>query len=133
MAGENNQTERQRLLNSLEALSPGTYSEAITQKVESKLEKGATYAEVLILELHSIIDQRTLWSKVLLGLVSLIIVCDMFIIFFTGFGALKFEGNATLPLFIGSNLAQIFVLSVIVVKFLFKADIIKEKAQESRR
>lgn len=80
-----------------------------------------------IIELQSKIEQRELWSKVLLSLVGLIIVCDMAIIFLTGFGLMQFKNETTLPLFITSNLAQIFTLSVLVVKFLFRYEKVEKK------
>ncbi len=118
----NGQDERRALLSS--SHQPGVYrsSGEITAKFERKLLKATTYAEMEIIELQSKIEHRELWSKVLLSLVALIIVSDMAIIFFTGFGLMKFDNETTLPLFIASNLAQIFTLSVLVVKFLFRQD-----------
>lgn len=112
--------EKRKLASQMQQPQSHGTSEEITAKVERKLLKATTYAEMEIIELQSKIEQRELWSKVLLSLVGLIITCDMAIIFFTGFGIMKFESETTLPLFIGSNLAQIFTLSVLVVKFLFR-------------
>ncbi len=114
--------ERRLLLESMQLPATSRSSEEITEKFEGRLLKGTTFAEMEIIELQSKIEQRELWSRVLLCLVGLIIVSDMAIIFLTGFGWMQFENETTLPLFIASNLAQIFTLSVIVVKFLFKED-----------
>ena len=120
---------RNQLLGRLQEVAPPNAKEFGSAGITRTLEAQAERAEVINTELKSIIKQRERWSRWLLILVSLIIVSDMCIIFFTGFGLMTFEG-VTLPLFIASNLAQIFVLSVIVVQFLFKNDAIKQKSDE---
>ena len=120
---------RNQLLGRLQEVAPPNAKEFGGANITRTLEAQAERAEVINTELKSIIKQRERWSRWLLILVSLIIVSDMCIIFFTGFGLMTFDG-VTLPLFIASNLAQIFVLSVIVVQFLFKNDAIKQKSNE---
>ncbi|MFZ1249732.1 MAG: hypothetical protein WAQ24_05440 [Candidatus Saccharimonadales bacterium] len=111
--------ERQVLLESSQQPARYQSSEEITAKVERKLLRATTYAEMEIIELQSRIEHRELWSKALLGLVGLIILSDIAIIFFTGLGWMKFNNENTIPIFIGSNLLQIFTLSILVVKYLF--------------
>lgn len=119
--------EKRKLASQMQQPQSHGSSEEITAKVERKLLRATTYAEMEIIELQSKIEQRELWSKVLLSLVGLIIVCDMAIIFLTGFGLMQFKNETTLPLFITSNLAQIFTLSVLVVKFLFRYEKVEKK------
>lgn len=69
-------------------------------------------------EMQEIIRHRNLWSYSLLFLVSTIIISDLAIMFLIGFRAVSFDASV-IPVFVGSNLAQVFALSFIVVKFLF--------------
>lgn len=85
---------------------------------EERAKSTSDMAKIRLQELQVTIQLRKMWSIALLVLVISIIISDGVITYLTGFGILKFTG-ISLPLFIGSNLAQIFALSVIVVKFLF--------------
>ena len=106
----------------LEALAtvPGQIEDDSNIEISTEERAKATsdMAKIRLQELQVTIQLRKLWSIALLVLVILIIISDGVITYLTGFGILNFTG-ISLPLFIGSNLAQIFALSVIVVKFLF--------------
>jgi hypothetical protein cdivTM_07084 len=106
----------------LEALDtvPGQIEDDSNIEISTEERAKATsdMAKIRLQELQVTIQLRKLWSIALLVLVILIIISDGVITYLTGFGILNFTG-ISLPLFIGSNLAQIFALSVIVVKFLF--------------
>ena len=106
----------------LEALDtvPGQIEDDSNIEISTEERAKATsdMAKIRLQELQVTIQLRKLWSIALLVLVILIIISDGAITYLTGFGILNFTG-ISLPLFIGSNLAQIFALSVIVVKFLF--------------
>lgn len=108
--------------NMLEALDavPGQIKDDSNIEISTEERAKATsdIAKIRLQELQVTIQLRKLWSIALLALVILIIISDGVITYLTGFGILNFTG-ISLPLFIGSNLAQIFALSVIVVKFLF--------------
>jgi len=108
--------------NMLEALDtvPGQIEDDSNIEISTEERAKATsdMAKIRLQELQVTIQLRKLWSIALLVLVILIIISDGAITYLTGFGILNFTG-ISLPLFIGSNLAQIFALSVIVVKFLF--------------
>ena len=108
--------------NMLEALDavPGQIEDDSNIEISTEERAKATsdMAKIRLQELQVTIQLRKLWSIALLVLVILIIISDGVITYLTGFGILNFTG-ISLPLFIGSNLAQIFALSVIVVKFLF--------------
>lgn len=93
----------------------------IETSTEDEVKAKSDWSLIKIQELQSIIHLREQWSVKLLRLVILIIISDIGITYLTGFGILKFTG-ISLPLFIGSNLAQIFALSIIVVKFLFRTN-----------
>ena len=111
--------------NMLEALDavPGQIEDdsEIETSTEDEVKAKSDWSLIKIQELQSIIHLREQWSVKLLRLVILIIISDIVITYLTGFGILKFTG-ISLPLFIGSNLAQIFALSIIVVKFLFRTN-----------
>lgn len=111
--------------NMLEALDtvPGQIEDdsEIETSTEDEVKAKSDWSLIKIQELQSIIHLREQWSVKLLRLVILIIISDIGITYLTGFGILKFTG-ISLPLFIGSNLAQIFALSIIVVKFLFRTN-----------
>lgn len=106
----------------LEALDtvPGQIEDDSNIEISTEERAKATsdMAKIRLQKLQVTIQLRKLWSIALLVLVILIIISDGVITYLTGFGILNFTG-ISLPLFIGSNLAQIFALSVIVVKFLF--------------
>ena len=108
--------------NMLEALDavPGQIEDDsnIEISTEERAKSTSDMAKIRLQELQVTIQLRKMWSITLLVLVISIIISDGVITYLTGFGILKFTG-ISLPLFIGSNLAQIFALSVIVVKFLF--------------
>jgi hypothetical protein len=108
--------------NMLEALDavPGQIEDDsnIEISTEERAKSTSDMAKIRLQELQVTIQLRKMWSIALLVLVISIIISDGVITYLTGFGILKFTG-ISLPLFIGSNLAQIFALSVIVVKFLF--------------
>ncbi len=108
--------------NMLEALDavPGQIKDDSNIEISTEERAKATsdIAKIRLQELQVTIQLRKLWSIALLALVILIIISDGVITYLTGLGILNFTG-ISLPLFIGSNLAQIFALSVIVVKFLF--------------
>ena len=111
--------------NMLEAL--GTVPEQIKDdseieaSTEDRVKSKSDLSLIKIQELQSIIHLREKWSLILLILVGIVIISDIGITYLTGFGFLKFT-EISLPLFIGSNLAQIFALSTIVVKFLFRTN-----------
>lgn len=111
--------------NMLEALDavPGQIEDdsSIEISTEERAKSTSDMAKIRLQELQVTIQLRKLWSTTLLRLVTVIIISDGVITYLTGFGILKFTG-ISLPLFIGSNLAQIFALSVIVVKFLFNTN-----------
>ena len=108
--------------NMLEALDavPGQIEDDsnIEISTEERAKSTSDMAKIRLQELQVTIQLRKMWSIALLVLVISIIISDGVITYLTGFGILKFTG-ISLTLFIGSNLAQIFALSVIVVKFLF--------------
>ena len=108
--------------NMLEALDavPGQIEDDsnIEISTEERAKSTSDMAKIRLQELQVTIQLRKMWSITLLVLVISIIISDGVITYLTGFRILKFTG-ISLPLFIGSNLAQIFALSVIVVKFLF--------------
>jgi hypothetical protein cdivTM_07084 len=85
---------------------------------EQKVIKKSLDTDVKISELRNIIELRQLWGKCLLLIISVILIGNMGIVYLTGLGILTFTGN-TLPTFVASNLAEIFALCIIVVKFLF--------------
>jgi hypothetical protein cdivTM_07084 len=93
----------------------------IEASTEDRVKSKSDLSLIKIQELQSIIHLREKWSLILLILVGIVIISDIGITYLTGFGFLKFTG-ISLPLFIGSNLAQIFALSTIVVKFLFRTN-----------
>ena len=93
----------------------------IETSTEDEVKAKSDWSLIKIQELQSIIHLREQWSVKLLRLVKLIIISDIGIAYLTGFGILNFT-ETSLPLFIGSNLAQIFALSVIIVKFLFNTN-----------
>ena len=107
------------MLEALDAV-PGQIEDDSNIEISTEERAKATsdMAKIRLQELQVTIQLRKLWSIALLVLVILIIISDGVITYLTGFGILNFTG-ISLPLFIGSNLAQIFALSVIVVKFLF--------------
>lgn len=111
--------------NMLQALEkvPGQIKDDSTIEISTEEQAKTTsdMAKIRLQELQVTIQLRKLWSTTLRVLVILIIISDGVITYLTGFGILKFTG-ISLPLFIGSNLAQIFALSVIVVKFLFNTN-----------
>lgn len=93
----------------------------IEASTEDRVKSKSDLSLIKIQELQSIIHLRETWSLILLILVGIVIISDIGITYLTGFGFLKFT-EISLPLFIGSNLAQIFALSTIVVKFLFRTN-----------
>ncbi len=93
----------------------------IEASTEDRVKSKSDLSLIKIQELQSIIHLREKWSLILLILVGTVIISDIGITYLTGFGFLKFT-EISLPLFIGSNLAQIFTLSTIVVKFLFRTN-----------
>ena len=93
----------------------------IEASTEDRVKSKSDLSLIKIQELQSIIHLREKWSLILLILVGIVIISDIGITYLTGFGFLKFT-EISLPLFIGSNLAQIFTLSTIVVKFLFRTN-----------
>lgn len=111
--------------NMLEALDavPGQIEDDsnIEISTEERAQAISDMAKIRLQELQVTIQLRKIWSIALLVLVISIIISDGVITYLTGCGILKFT-EISLPLFIGSNLAQIFTLSVIVVKFLFKSN-----------
>ena len=90
----------------------------IEATTEQKVIKKSLDTDVKISELRNIIELRQLWGKCLLLIISVILIGNMGIVYLTGLGILTFTGN-TLPTFVASNLAEIFALCIIVVKFLF--------------
>jgi hypothetical protein cdivTM_07084 len=111
--------------NMLEALDtvPGQIEDDSTIEISTEERAKATsdMTKIKLQELQVTIQLRRWWSTLLLVLVGLIIISDGVITYLTGLGILNFTG-ISLPLFIGSNLAQIFALSVIIVKFLFNTN-----------
>lgn len=111
--------------NMLEALDavPGQIKDdsEIEASTEDRVKSKSDLSLIKIQELQSIIHLREKWSSILLTLVGIVIMSDIGITYLTGFGFLKFT-EISLPLFIGSNLTQIFALSIIVVKFLFRTN-----------
>ena len=111
--------------NMLEALDtvPGQIEDDSTIELSTEERAKATsdMTKIKLQELQVTIQLRRWWSTLLLVLVGLIIISDGVITYLTGLGILNFTG-ISLPLFIGSNLAQIFALSVIIVKFLFNTN-----------
>lgn len=111
--------------NMIQALEkvPGQIKDDSTIEISTEEQAKTTsdMAKIRLQELQVTIQLRKLWSTTLRVLVILIIISDGVITYLTGFGILKFTG-ISLPLFIGSNLAQIFALSVIIVKFLFNTN-----------
>ena len=93
----------------------------IEASTEDRVKSKSDLSLIKIQELQSIIHLRETWSLILLILVGIVIISDIGITYLTGFGFLKFT-EISLPLFIGSNLTQIFALSIIVVKFLFRTN-----------
>lgn len=111
--------------NMLQALEkvPGQIKDDSTIEISTEEQAKTTsdMTKIKLQELQVTIQLRKWWSILLLVLVGLIIISDGVITYLTGLGILNFTG-ISLPLFIGSNLAQIFALSVIVVKFLFRTN-----------
>ena len=111
--------------NMLEALDtvPGQIEDDSTIEISTEERAKATsdMTKIKLQELQVTIQLRRWWSTLLLVLVGLIIISDGVITYLTGLGILNFT-EISLPLFIGSNLAQIFALSVIIVKFLFNTN-----------
>lgn len=111
--------------NMLQALGkvPGQIEDDSTIEISTEERAKATsdMTKIKLQELQVTIQLRRWWSTLLLVLVGLIIISDGVITYLTGLGILNFTG-ISLPLFIGSNLAQIFALSVIIVKFLFNTN-----------
>ncbi len=111
--------------NMLEALDavPGQIKDdsEIEASTEDRVKSKSDLSLIKIQELQSIIHLREKWSSILLTLVGIVIMSDIGITYLTGFGFLKFT-EISLPLFIGSNLTQIFALSIIVIKFLFRTN-----------
>lgn len=105
----------QRIDNVPDQIKDDSVIEATT---EQKVIKKSLDTDVKISELRNIIELRQLWGKSLLWMISAILICNMAAVYLTGFGLLTFTGNA-LPAFVASNLAEIFALCIIVVKFLF--------------
>ncbi len=105
----------QRIGNVPDQIKDDSVIEATT---EQKVIKKSLDTDVKISELRNIIELRQLWGKSLLWMISAILICNMGVVYLTGFGLLTFTGNA-LPTFVASNLAEIFALCIIVVKFLF--------------
>lgn len=111
--------------NMLQALEkvPGQIKDDSTIEISTEEQAKTTsdMTKIKLQELQVTIQLRKWWSILLLVLVGLIIISDGVITYLTGLGILNFTG-ISLPLFIGSNLAQIFALSVIIVKFLFNTN-----------
>ncbi len=111
--------------NMLQALEkvPGQIKDDSTIEISTEEQAKTTsdMTKIKLQELQVTIQLRKWWSILLLILVGLIIISDGVITYLTGLGILNFTG-ISLPLFIGSNLAQIFALSVIIVKFLFNTN-----------
>jgi hypothetical protein cdivTM_07084 len=114
--------------NMLQALGkvPGQIKDDSTIEISTEEQAKTTsdMTKIKLQELQVTIQLRKWWSILLLVLVGLIIISDGVITYLTGLGILNFTG-ISLPLFIGSNLAQIFALSVIIViivKFLFNTN-----------
>lgn len=111
--------------NMLQALEkvPGQIKDDSTIEISTEEQAKTTsdMTKIKLQELQVTIQIRKWWSILLLILVGLIIISDGVITYLTGLGILNFTG-ISLPLFIGSNLAQIFALSVIIVKFLFNTN-----------
>lgn len=111
--------------NMLQALEkvPGQIKDDSTIEISTEEQAKTTsdMTKIKLQELQVTIQLRKWWSILLLVLVGLIIISDGVITYLTGLGILNFTG-ISLPLFIGSNLAQIFALSIIIVKFLFNAN-----------
>ncbi len=111
--------------NMLQALEkvPGQIKDDSTIEISTEEQAKTTsdMTKIKLQELQVTIQLRKWWSILLLVLVGLIIISDGVITYLTGLGILNFTG-ISLPLFIGSNLAQIFALSIIIVKFLFNTN-----------
>ena len=111
--------------NMLQALGkvPGQIKDDSTIEISTEEQAKTTsdMTKIKLQELQVTIQLRKWWSILLLVLVGLIIISDGVITYLTGLGILNFTG-ISLPLFIGSNLAQIFAMSVIIVKFLFNTN-----------
>lgn len=82
------------------------------------LEDAKIEGEDKALERKDIREMRRSWSKWILRAILVIIAFDLVIVFFAGFGWMKFEG-VILPIFIGESLIQVLGLAVIIVGFLF--------------
>ncbi|PIZ55627.1 hypothetical protein COY23_04545 [bacterium (Candidatus Torokbacteria) CG_4_10_14_0_2_um_filter_35_8] len=94
-----------------------TRSEAFDQ-----LESEQIFAQIKAEEKRDIIRMRGQWSRWILACIVGIVILDYFVVFFLGFGWIKFGSGYTVPLFIGESLIKIFGLAIIVVKFLFERD-----------
>lgn len=105
----------QRIDNVPDQIKDDSVIEATT---EQKVINKSLDTDVKISELRNIIELRQLWGRCLLRIISVILIGNMGIVYLTGFRLLTFTGN-TLPTFVASNLAEVFALCIIVVKFLF--------------
>lgn len=91
---------------------------AILNKIRL-LEKTNAEAREKARERKDIRKMRKRWSNWILFCIVLVVICDIILIFLIGAGIFNFSNNYTIPAFIGESIIKIFLLAVIIVKFLF--------------
>ncbi|HSX35961.1 MAG TPA: hypothetical protein VLH84_03440 [Patescibacteria group bacterium] len=111
--------ERQELVDESSPIDGGASEVAIKETTLSDIQKDSAWLELQLQEYREIIGHRKNWSDGLLLLVGYIIIVDFVIVGAVGAGLLSFVITWSIPAFITANLAEVFGLSFIVVRYLF--------------
>jgi hypothetical protein len=119
--------ERQTLVEESSPIDGAAEQLALKETTITDLEKSSAWAQLKLIEFKEIIGHRKNWSNGLLLLVMLIVVMDFLVVIFVGAGWLLFQSAWAIPTFVAANLAEVFGLSLLVVRFLFPSPKIGDK------